>query len=125
MAENQAKRLDPNAAAHSLNSLVEAATRLKISRDTLLRLIKNGEIRVDRISRRVLIGEAELRRIVRCGCGSTTRKHMTKGEAVPLTAAAIGRLGGLRRAERLSKKQIRAIGKKGARVRGNKHRREK
>jgi hypothetical protein len=50
---------------------------------------------------------------------------MTKGEAVPLTAAAIGRLGGLRRAERLSKKQIRAIGKKGARVRWNKHRREK
>ena len=123
MAENQAKRLDPNAAAHSLNSLVEAATRLKISRDTLLRLIKNGEIRVVRISRRVLIGEAELRRIVRCGCGSTTRKP--KGEAVPLTAAAIGRLGGLRRAERLSKKQIRAIGKKGARVRWNKHRREK
>jgi excisionase family DNA binding protein len=75
MAETQAEPMDPNAAAHSLNSLVEAAKRLKISRDTLLRLIRNGQIRVVRISRRVLIGEAELRRIVRCGCGSTTRKH--------------------------------------------------
>jgi excisionase family DNA binding protein len=78
MAETQAERLDPNAAAHSLNSLVDAAKRLKISRDTLLRLIKNGEIRVVRISRRVLIGEAELRRIVRCGCGSTTKKHFRR-----------------------------------------------
>jgi excisionase family DNA binding protein len=70
MAETQAERTDARDTAHSLNSLVEAAARLKISRDTLLRLIKNGEIRVVRISRRVLIGEAELRRIVRCGCGS-------------------------------------------------------
>jgi excisionase family DNA binding protein len=75
MAETPAERSNSKDTAHSLNSIVEAAARLKISRDTLLRLIKNGEIRVVRISRRVLIGEAELRRIVRCGCGSTTRKH--------------------------------------------------
>ena len=52
-----------------LESIEQAAERLSVSTVTVRRLIKNGDIRAVRVSKRVLIPTSELERVVAQGCG--------------------------------------------------------
>jgi excisionase family DNA binding protein len=52
-----------------LRSIPEAAERLNISHFTVRRLIKSGALKAVRISKRVLIAESELIRVIAEGCG--------------------------------------------------------
>jgi excisionase family DNA binding protein len=50
-----------------LNSILEAANRLRVSPWTVRRLINRAELRGVRIGRRLLISERELLRVIRNG----------------------------------------------------------
>jgi len=52
-----------------LTSIAEASERLGVSTFTTRRLIKAGELRAVRVSKRVMIAESELDRVVANGCG--------------------------------------------------------
>jgi excisionase family DNA binding protein len=57
-----------------LHAVREAAPRLGISPWTLRRLIKAGAVRAVRVgSRRVLVSESEILKVIRRGCGAQTR----------------------------------------------------
>lgn len=52
-----------------LRSVPEAAERLHVSSFTVRRLIRSGALKAVRISKRVLIAESELMRVISEGCG--------------------------------------------------------
>jgi excisionase family DNA binding protein len=52
-----------------LESVEEVSKRLAVSTFTIRRLIKAGQIRAVRVSKRVLVPEAEIERVIAGGCG--------------------------------------------------------
>lgn len=52
-----------------LRSIVEASDRLGVSTFTTRRLIKAGQLKAVRISKRVMVPEVEIERVVAQGCG--------------------------------------------------------
>jgi excisionase family DNA binding protein len=60
-----------------LTSISEASERLGVSTFTTRRLIKAGELRAVRVSKRVMIPESELERVIAHGCG----KHASNTDA--------------------------------------------
>jgi excisionase family DNA binding protein len=63
--------------ADQLRSIDEASERLGISTFTTRRLIKAGDLRAVRVSKRVMIPESELERVIVHGCG----KHASNTDA--------------------------------------------
>ena len=57
-----------------LASIEEASRRLSVSSFTTRRLIKSGHIRAVRVSKRILVPESEIQRVIAEGCG----KHATR-----------------------------------------------
>jgi len=53
-----------------LTSIAEASQRLGVSTFTTRRLIKAGQLRAVRISKRVMIPESEIQRVISDGCGN-------------------------------------------------------
>lgn len=51
-----------------LNSIAESSKRLGVSTFTTRRLIKLGQLRAVRISKRVMIPESEVQRVISEGC---------------------------------------------------------
>lgn len=56
-----------------LRSIIEASERLGVSTFTTRRLIKAGLLKAVRISKRVMVSESELERVITQGCS----KHAT------------------------------------------------
>lgn len=56
-------------AADHLNSVEEASRRFGVSPFTTRRLIKSGLLKAVRISKRVLVPESEVQRVISEGCG--------------------------------------------------------
>lgn len=52
-----------------LRSIVESSERLGVSTFTTRRLIKAGLLKAVRISKRVMVPESELERVIAQGCG--------------------------------------------------------
>jgi excisionase family DNA binding protein len=52
-----------------LESVEEASRRLAVSTFTIRRLIKSGQLFAVRVSKRVLVPEAEIERVIAEGCG--------------------------------------------------------
>jgi excisionase family DNA binding protein len=73
MAENEER----------LNDIEEASKRLSVSTFTVRRLVKSGHLRAVRVARRVLVPEAELRRIIEEGCG----RDATRTDSAPRRSA--------------------------------------
>jgi excisionase family DNA binding protein len=57
-----------------LESVEETSKRLAVSTFTVRRLIKSGELRAVRVSKRVLVPETEIERVIAEGCG----KHASR-----------------------------------------------
>jgi excisionase family DNA binding protein len=57
-----------------LKSIEETSRRLAVSPFTTRRLIKSGHLRAVRVSKRVLVSESEIGRVIAQGCG----KHATR-----------------------------------------------
>jgi len=55
-----------------LNSIRETSQRLGVSTFTVRRLIKADLLKAVRISKRLLVSEAELNRVIAAGCGNRT-----------------------------------------------------
>ena len=66
--------------AARLKSVGEAAQELNVSKDLLRRLIKKGSIRAVRISKRILVAQTEIDRIVANG--------LQVGRRIPLVTCA-------------------------------------
>jgi excisionase family DNA binding protein len=58
-----------------LLSISESSERLGVSTFTTRRLVKAGLLKAVRISKRVMISESEIERVIAEGCG----KHASKG----------------------------------------------
>jgi excisionase family DNA binding protein len=56
-------------APECLRSIEDASRRLAVSPFTTRRLIKSGHLRAVRISKRVLVSESEIDRVIAQGCG--------------------------------------------------------
>jgi len=56
-----------------LVSIAETAKVLGVSRDTVRRLIRRGELRSVRVSRRVMVPQHEIERVCEGGCGDHAR----------------------------------------------------
>jgi excisionase family DNA binding protein len=52
-----------------LRSIEETSRRLAVSSFTTRRLIKSGHLRAVRVSKRVLVSESEIDRVISQGCG--------------------------------------------------------
>ena len=71
-----------------LRSIDETSQRLGVSTFTTRRLIKTGSIKAVRISKRVMVRESEIERVIAQGCG----KHAgSVGSHVPAQEARDGR----------------------------------
>jgi excisionase family DNA binding protein len=64
--------------ATQLITLGRAAEELQVSRDTLRRLAASGQLKIVRISRRVLVPTSEVARIVEGGVGKYVGQRPTK-----------------------------------------------
>jgi excisionase family DNA binding protein len=58
-----------------LNSIVETASRLRVSPWTVRRLIDRAELRGVRVGRRVLVSEREILRVIKHGAGGRKVKR--------------------------------------------------
>lgn len=56
-----------------LNSVDEASKRFGVSQFTTRRLIKAGFLKAVRVSKRVMVPESEVRRVISEGCGKRPR----------------------------------------------------
>jgi excisionase family DNA binding protein len=56
-----------------LQSVEEASRRLGVSSFTVRRLIKAKQLRAVRVSRRVLVPDSEVNRVIAEGCGKNSR----------------------------------------------------
>ena len=63
----------------SLVTLERAAEELQVSRDTLRRLAASDQLKIVRISRRVLVPSSEITRIVESGAGKYAGQKPAKG----------------------------------------------
>ena len=61
-----------------LVTLGQAAQELQVSRDTLRRLAASGQLKIVRISRRVLVPTSEIARIVEGGVGKYAGRKAAK-----------------------------------------------
>jgi predicted site-specific integrase-resolvase len=52
-----------------LNSVEAVSRRLSVSTFTVRRLIKRGDLRAVYVSKRLLVAESEIERVIRDGCG--------------------------------------------------------
>jgi len=57
-----------------LQTIGQGASDLNISRDTLRRLIKAGEVKAVRVARRVMVPVSEIERVSQRGAGSYVEK---------------------------------------------------
>jgi excisionase family DNA binding protein len=62
-------RLNGTEPPECLRSIEETSRRLAVSPFTTRRLIKSGHLRAVRVSKRVLVSESEIDRVIAQGCG--------------------------------------------------------
>jgi excisionase family DNA binding protein len=60
---------------NKLNSIAATSERLGVSTFTTRRLVKNGQLKSVRISKRVMVPESEILRVIAEGCGQRAASH--------------------------------------------------